>query len=403
MSAYVARQPIFNGNLEIYGYELLFRDEAESNQFTDVGGDAASSETIVNSFHDIGIERITDGKRAFVNFTEKLLLDKVATILPSKILVIEVLETILPTKEILAVCSELRTMGYLIALDDFILSPEYMPFIEVADIIKVDFMSSPMDEIEAFAKSIKTRPIRLLAEKIETYEIFEAAKRMGFRLFQGYFFSKPVIMKSRGVLGPLKVNCMRLIHLSIQPDVNFSKIADIIKQDTALSFLLLRVVNSAFFGMRYKIKGIRQALAILGMTELKKWITIISMTRLKDNRPGELITIALIRARFLELAAPLAGIKSDAENLFMIGLMSLMDAIMDMPLADILQETSVSDEISETLLTRTGKRGDMLSMIIAYEYSEWDTAQELAGKCSLTMSKVSTLYIDSIEWAHSIR
>jgi EAL and modified HD-GYP domain-containing signal transduction protein len=278
-----------------------------------------------------------------------------------------------------------------------------MPFIDVADIIKVDFISSPMDEIEAFARSMKNRPIRLLAEKIETYEIFEAAKRMGFRLFQGYFFSKPVVMKSKGALGPMKVNCMRLIHLATQPDANFVKISEIIKQDTALSFLLLRVVNSAFFGMRYQIKGIRQALAILGMSELKKWITIISMTRLKDNKPGELITMALIRARFLELCAPLAGIKSDAENMFMIGLISLMDAIMDIPLADILQETSMSDEISETLLTRSGRRGDMLSMIIAYEYSEWDTAQAIAEKCSLTMNKVSELYISAIEWAHSIR
>jgi EAL and modified HD-GYP domain-containing signal transduction protein len=389
--------------LEIYGYELLFRDAADSAQFTDVGGDAATSETIVNSFHDIGIERITDGKRAFVNFTEKLLIDKVATILPNKILVIEILETILPTKEILDACAELRALGYMIALDDFILAPEYMPLIDVADVVKVDFIDSPMDKIETFARAMKDKPIRLLAEKIETYEIFEAAKRMGFRLFQGYFFSKPVVIKAKGVLGPLKVNCMRLIHLSMQPDANFVKIAEIIKQDTALSFLLLRVVNSAFFGMRYQIKGIRQALAILGMTELKKWVTVISMTRLKDNKPGELITMSLIRARFLERTAPLAGIKNETENMFMIGLMSLMDAIMDMPLADILRETNVSDEISGALLTRSGKRGDMLSMIVAYEYGEWDTAQAMAEKCSLTMSEVSELYIDAIEWARSMK
>jgi EAL and modified HD-GYP domain-containing signal transduction protein len=331
-----------------------------------------------------------------------LLLDKVATILSNKILVIEVLETILPTPEVLTTCSELRELGYTIALDDFILSPEYMPLIDVADIIKVDFLSTSIEDIEEFVQTLKGRPIKLLAEKIETYEVFEAAKSMGFKLFQGYFFSKPVIIRSKGSLEPMKVNCMRLIHLAANPDVNFTKIAEIIKQDTALSFLLLRVVNSAFFGMRYKIKGIRQALAILGMIELKKWITIISMSRIKDNKPGELITMAIVRARFLELAAPLTGLKKEAENMFMIGLMSLMDAIMDMPLPDIIRETSVSEEISEALLTRYGVRGDLLSIIIAYESCQWDTAHAMAEKRGLTMDSVFKLYMDAIEWANKM-
>ncbi|MDR1217021.1 MAG: HDOD domain-containing protein [Oscillospiraceae bacterium] len=398
----MARQPIFDSKLNILGYELLFRESTEATAFTDVGGDTASSETIRNSFHDIGIEKITNGKLAFVNFTEKLLLDKVATILSNKILVIEVLETILPTPEVLATCSELRELGYTIALDDFILSPEYMPLIDVADIIKVDFLSTSIEDIEEFVHTLKGRPIKLLAEKIETYEVFEAAKNMGFKLFQGYFFSKPVIIRSKGALEPMKVNCMRLIHLAANPDVNFTKIAEIIKQDTALSFLLLRVVNSAFFGMRYKIKGIRQALAILGMIELKKWITIISMSRIKDNKPGELITMAIVRARFLELAAPLTGLKKEAENMFMIGLMSLMDAIMDMPLPDIIRETSVSEEISEALLTRYGVRGDLLSIIVAYESCQWDTAYAMAEKRGLTMDAVFKLYMAAIEWANKM-
>jgi EAL and modified HD-GYP domain-containing signal transduction protein len=225
---------------------------------------------------------------------------------------------------------------------------------------------------------------------------------MGFKLFQGYFFSKPVIVKSHGALEPMKINCMRLIHLSLQPDINFSKISEIIKQDTALSFLLLRVVNSAFFGMRYKIKGVRQALAILGIVELKKWITIISMSRLKDTKPDELISMALIRARFLELAAFTAGLKKEAENLFMIGLMSLMDAIMDMPLTEIINETRVSDEIADTLLTRSGKRGAMLSMIIAYESCRWDTTQTIARGFGFTMDNVFNLYLEAIEWTRNM-
>jgi EAL and modified HD-GYP domain-containing signal transduction protein len=225
---------------------------------------------------------------------------------------------------------------------------------------------------------------------------------MGFKLFQGYFFSKPVIMKSKGKLGPMKLNCLRLVRLATEPDVNFTKIADIIKQDTGLSFLLLRVVNSAFFGMRYEIKSIKQALAILGMTELKKWIMIISMSRIRDNKPGELITMALIRARFLEVIAPRAGMKREAENMFMIGLMSLMDAIMDIPLSDIIHETSVSDEIGQALLTRSGRRGELLTMITAYESSQWDAALSIAKSCGLTMEDVFKAYIQAIEWTHTM-
>jgi EAL and modified HD-GYP domain-containing signal transduction protein len=402
MGTCVARQPIFDKKLNIFGYELLFREDDVSTQFTAVDGDMASSETIINSFHDIGIEKMTDGKRAFVNFTEKLLLDKVATILSSKVLVIEVLETILPTQEVLDACCELRARGYTIALDDFVISPEYMPFLDVADIIKVDFISTPLDEIEAFAASIKPRKIKLLAEKIETHEMFEVAKKLGFKLFQGYFFSKPVILKSKSALGPTKISCLRLIRLSSQPDVNFAKIADTIKQDTALSFLLLRVVNSAFFGMRYEIKSIRQALTILGMTELKKWIMVISMSRIKDNKPGELITMALIRARFLELISPYAGMRRDSENMFMVGLMSLMDVIMEIPLEELIHETSVSEEIAKSLLTKSGKRGNLLSIIIAYEACQWDETQSLASKYKLTMDTVFKLYMDAIEWANNM-
>jgi EAL and modified HD-GYP domain-containing signal transduction protein len=368
-----------------------------------VDADAASSETIMKSFHDIGIDKITSGKKAFVNFTERLLLDGVATILPSKFLVVEILESVLPTPEVLGACRELRERGYLIALDDFILSPEYMPLISIADIIKIDFISTDLSAIERFTTAIRNKPITLLAEKIETYDVFETAKRLGFTLFQGYFFSKPMIIQSKGVLSPMKTTCMRLIHLSFDPDVNFHKISGIIKQDTALSFLLLRVVNSAFFGMRYKITGIRQALTILGMAELKKWVTMISMSRLGDNKPDELITTALVRARFLELIAPRVGIRNDVENMFMVGLMSLMDAIMDMPLDEVIRSTSVSDEISEALLTRFGKRGELLSLIIAYESGGWDTASQIADKYVISMDTITTLYIEAIEWTRMMK
>jgi EAL and modified HD-GYP domain-containing signal transduction protein len=353
----------------------------------------------MNSFLDIGIEKVTNGKRAFVNFTEKLLLDEIATILPSSVLVIEVLETVEPTPEIIAACSNLRERGYIIALDDFIIEPRYMPLIAVADIIKVDFLASSMDEITNFAGLMKGKPIRLLAEKLENNEMFETAKKLGFDLFQGFFFSKPVVLQQQKGVSPLKINCMQLIRYSLDPDVNYNDMAAIFKQDTVLSYMLLRVVNSAFFGLRYTVSSIRQALAILGMDELKKWVTMISMSRLRDNKPTELITMALVRARFLEHLGPKAGISKNTENLFMVGMLSLMDVIMDIKMEDVIIQTSVAPDIAEAVLTKDGKYGNLLSLIISYEVSAWDKVTEIAAAEGISMDDINMIYIEAIDWA----
>ncbi|NLO47820.1 MAG: HDOD domain-containing protein, partial [Clostridiales bacterium] len=301
MGSYVARQPIFTKNLNIYGYELLYRIDIGSTSFYDeVDPDTATSEAIMNTFHEIGIDRITNGKRAFVNFTKKLLLDQVATILPHRILVIEILENILPTPDVLEACRLLKKKGYILALDDFNMAPENMPFLDVADIVKIDFLATPPERIKPFIASVRKKSIKFLAEKLETYDDFEMAKSLGFTLFQGYFFCKPVIVSAETKLTPMQLHRMQLIALSFDPNINYTKIMSVIKQDIALSFRLFRVVNSAYFGLKYTVHNIRQALAILGMDEIKKWITLISMSELKDDKPNELITMSLVRARFME-------------------------------------------------------------------------------------------------------
>ena len=403
MGSYVARQPIFNKSLKVFGYELLFRVNLDSTSFQgEIDGDAATSETIMNTFHDIGIDRVTNGNRAFINFTENLLLDEVATILPSRILVVEILENILPTEKILNACRTLKKRGYLIALDDFVMTPEYMPFLSVANIVKIDFMNTPKDIIKPFVKSIKSRPLIFLAEKLETYDDFEMAKNMGFSLFQGYFFSKPVIVTTNTPLTPMKLHRMQLIALSFDPNVSFSKMANVIKQDIALSYRLFRVVNSAFFGLRYTVKNIRQALSILGMDEIKKWITLISMSELKDDKPNELITVSLVRARFLELIAPLVGMKKSSDDLFMVGLMSLIDALMDLPMDEIFKRTMISPNISQPLLTGEGRFADLLSIITAYESSDWDKSQYIAEIYNLSLDKVFDIYLQAIDWANQL-
>ena len=403
MSSCVARQPIFDEKLRIYGYELLFRDTSESVEFNAVDGSRATSETISHSFHDIGIERVTGGKRAFVNFTEKLLLQGVATILTNRILVVEVLETVEPTPEVIHACEMLRKEGYLVALDDFILEPKYYPLLAVADIIKVDFLATPYEKIKVFAHSMRNKRVILLAEKLETQEDFDKAKELGFKLFQGYFFAKPVILKNKQPsLTPMKINSLRLIRLANDINVDFRKIADIIKQDVALSYRLLRVVNSAFFGLRYTVKNIRQALAILGMEEIKKWVTLVSLAEMSDSKPDELVTMALIRARLMEKMAEHVGLKKQSDDMFMVGLLSLMDVLMDLSMEDIAKRTNIAEHIYMPLVTGEGTYAEILSIIVHYERSEWDTCFEMAKKYNLTAVQLHNMYIEAIEWSHSL-
>lgn len=402
MESCVARQPIFNNNMEIYGYELLYRHDNKSTAFQgEVSSDTATSETIINSFHSIGIQKITNGKYAFINFTEKLLLTQIATLIPSSLLIIEVLENISPTEEVLEACHTLKKKGYKLALDDFVFKPQYEQFLSVAGIVKIDFLNTPLNEIKHTMWEMKKYKVVFLAEKLETIEDYELAKSLGFSLFQGFFFSKPRIVNTSTRLTPNHLHRLQLIRLAFDPNVNYPKISEIIKHDAALTYRLFRVVNSVYFGLGYTVSNVRQALSILGMDEIKKWITLISMSQIGNNKPGELITMSLVRARFMELIAPKAGLSSSAEDMFIVGLMSLMDVITDTPMQEIISLTSMSSSIAEPLLYKTGKIGSILTLIIHYENSRWADVLELAAKYGISLNAISKSYLQAIEWSDS--
>ena len=399
MGICVARQPIFTKGLKVYGYELFFRNNDVATSVGEIHRDTASSETILSSIQDLGVEKVTNGKRAFINFTEKLILDQIATLLPNSILVIEVTEPIAPTPEILANCRKLKEKGYLFAFDDFVVMPGYGDFLPLADIIRIDFTKAPLDMVRRYMTVAAGKDITLLAKMLETNDDFAMAKSMGFTIFQGKFFCRPVNIETKGRIATLKGNCLRLVGLSFDSNIDVPEIAEIIKQDVALSYMLFRVVNSAFFGLNYTVNNIKQALTILGLEEIKKWVTLISMSRMTDDKPSELVSMSLTRARFMELLAPLVGEIPEKDNMFMMGLLSLMDSLMDMTLQELVNKTGISEEISVPLLTREGKFGELLSMIISYENSEWDAAQAIAERYGLSMDKVSTCYTSAITWA----
>ncbi|HHU22259.1 MAG TPA: HDOD domain-containing protein [Clostridiales bacterium] len=392
----VACQPIFNTKKDIYGYELLYRADVSSEKYDATDGSSATRDVLVTAFSDIGIDKITGGKKAFVNFTSDLILEELPLIIPSRILVVELLEDIQPTEEMLMACTRLKERGYIIALDDFIYTEGYEPLIELADIIKVDFLNSSEGYIGDLAKKVKSNPRKvLLAEKIETYEAFEMARALGFTLFQGFFFCKPAIATSSRV-DAMRLSKLQLIRSIADPEINFADLAEIIKRDVVLSYRLLKIVNSAYYGLNYSVTGILHALTILGLNDIRKWVSLIVLNQTKSSKPSELIRMALIRGIFMESLARNINEYRSAESYFLIGLFSLADAIMDVSIETIMKETHLSSEISEPLITQKGEKAELLQIIKHIERAEWDEAMEICNKYNIDGDKVYKLYVEAI-------
>ena len=406
MDTFVARQPIFDTRNNVYAYELLYRSDAVRNYFdvmTDP--DQASKRTLINSFMEIGLDKLTGGRRAFVNFTKHLLLDGTSELLSPELLTIEILENVVPTPDILEACGRIKQDGFQIALDDFVFSESNHAFFDYADIIKVDFLQTPLSEIAALTQHIRDRHatgnyethIKLLAEKIENKDIFNTALEMGFEYFQGYYFSKPVIVAGRSI-NPATINRMRLLQLSMQKDFCFDDVADIIKQDVALSYRLLQFVNSVHFSFRAVISNIQQALVALGTGEVRKWMALICLIELNQDKTPELTRMSLIRARFLEHVALFTGNVSRMETFYLIGMFSLMDTLMEMPMAEVLAQINVDEAVSTPLVSRSGREYELLSLIELYERGNFDAATEQAEKMSLPESRLADAYMEAVQW-----
>lgn len=409
MSTCLARQPIFDTNLNVYGYELLFRSSEASKSYDGTDPDQASSETIMLSL-DIGARRLTGNRMAFINFTENLLLNEVATILPRNFLVVEILETVNPSEEVLDACRKLKKQGYLLSVDDYEYSESNLDLLELADIVKIDFLKYTSTEaLKKEVEKIRTRlhkigrfsKTRLLAEKVETQEAYLMAKEIGFSYFQGYFFSKPEIF-SKKTIYPMRVNQLRLVRDAMDPMVDYKRLAETIGNDPILSYRILRLVNSAYYGLRYRLSSIKHALAVLGIENIKKYVTLLTIEQMTDDRPDELCRMSLIRGHFLESLAPLVGMRKAKNDLFLLGLFSLMDIMTGVSMQEVVELTQLSENIAVPLLTGKGKKADMLNLIISYEQGSFDHTGEMAMKYGLSLQVILELYLDAVEWSDEL-
>jgi c-di-GMP-related signal transduction protein len=400
MDAYVARQPIFSRNKKIYAYELLFRD-GTANFVPDIDGDVATATVMSNSVLTIGIESILGDKKAFINFTQNLLVKKVPLLLPKETTVVEILENVTPEDDLLAACAEIASQGYLLALDDFEYSHELLPLIELAHIIKFDFRLTPLQEIDAYLQQLPPGNRRLLAEKVETHEEFEIALEMGFELFQGYFFCKPEIIRGREIPGS-QLNLIQLMSELNKSDFQFNQLENLVAQDVGLSYKLMRYINSPYFGRANKVASVKQALVFLGEKEIRRFISLVAMSRLAADKPNELVRTSCIRGKFCELICENNPNQWDPPELFTLGMFSLIDAIVDTTMQDVMGRMPLSTNLKDALISFKGPLSPYLALICSYERGEWQQVSKLASALSLDEKGLPELYRQACEWSNSL-
>lgn len=398
MDILIARQPIYNRNLKVFAYELLYRNNTETNTYPEVNGDSATVSVIMGTFLSIGIETVTNKKPGFINFTANLLKSDVVKMLPTRYLGIEILEDIEPTNEILNVCKELKAIGYTIALDDYLYSESSKKFIQYANIIKMDFLQASDKQLQDIVYKYKRKGIKFLAEKIETKEDFIKAKSYGYDYFQGYYFSRPSLIQKKDIL-PLQVNALKVLELLQNDDCDINEIASIISYDPGMVYKLFKMVNSVFCGGRRKITKINIAIMRIGLKELQTWIFYILLYGMNADKPDELIRQSILRARAAEELCAKKKLSSDISSFSLMGLFSLMDVIMDTPFETILSYLSISKNITNALINPGDDiYGSVVRVIRSYDEADWDEAEKAGKLIDLSLDEYQDIYLRAAKW-----
>lgn len=394
-SVLLARQPIFDANLNLYAYELLFRSTFEnSSGITDIDGDKATTEVINRTFLELGIDRVLGNKRGFINLTRSFLTGERELPFDNSQIVLEVLEDIDIDDAVLASINKLSQQGYVIALDDFIFKESLRPAVQAAQIIKIDLLALSEEELIEHVNILKQENVQLLAEKVETEQQFELCRKLGFEYFQGYFFCKPTIINDKP-LPDNKASALQILSELQKDDIDIDSIESLISQDVGLSYKLMRTLNSAAIGLPRKIDSIRQGIMLLGIQMIKSWVTIIAYSDAEAST-SELLTTALVRAKMAELLAESFGCLP--ETAFLVGLFSPLDAILQKPMSDLLATIPLHEEVKQALLNGKGQLGDLLNFVVPYEQNEVMSIPD-----NISIEQLNDAYLKATEWTDITR
>jgi len=400
IDVFVARQPIFDRHDSLAGYELLYRNTALSTIADGAAADAMCTDTVIHSFLDIGLDDLTDGHRAFVNCTREFLLDGQVELLPAKKVVIEVLETVGNDAAVVAACRRLTQNGYQLALDDYVDDPSYDALLHTVGMVKLDVLHRKPGELSALMHRLRPFKLQILAECVETMDMHQECMKLGFDLFQGYFYRRPELV-TRKEIEVGQTAMLRLLNMLRDHETPDAAIEGGFRSDPTLTYKLLRIVNSASIGGR-GIDSIGYAIRIVGRQMLYRWLALLMVSSMVTGNDvtDQLVYAALLRARLCELIAESSPQVRHPQALFMTGLFSMLDVLLRIPMRDVLARVSVSDEIRQAVMEGTGPYAEPLLLADAYQRGEWDQVDVLASSLGVLPMQMAWLYTKSLTWVN---
>jgi len=393
---YVARQPIFDRDEKVYGYELLFRDGLE-NAFH--GDREVASRATLDSTLLMGLDVLCDGKLAFVNCTRDTLIKGLVRLLPPKSTVVEVLETVPADPDVVAACVELKEAGYLIALDDYVAGDRREALIGIADIIKVELKLNNDEQRAGLLKKMQPLRCQLLAEKVESYADFVRVRDEGFVYFQGYFFRRPEMLTTHDMPAN-RLNYLRMLQEVSRPELHVPALEKLIKAEASICYRLLRYLNSAAFGFANEIHSVRHALSIMGERDVRRWVRLVAAVGAGQEKSSDLVLSALVRGRFGELLAP--RVSHGQSDLFLLGLLSLIDAMLETPMEEILERVPLDQATKAVLLGKPSPLRPVFQLMLAHESGEWRAAASLCEDLHLDAEDIAGYYWQAQQWAREL-
>lgn len=400
MELLVGRQPIFDTDQNVYAYELLFRGGFTS--VIDNVDEYMTNDVLHNALFSIGLEKITSNKPAFINFSRSFIVNRIPDLLPKESFVIELLEHVEPDEEVISRCKELKQKGYTLALDDFVFTTNcFYKLFPYIDIIKIDWSITDTQSRRELIKKLRGYPLKLLAEKVETIEEYHEAKELGCIYFQGYFFKKPDTVSGKDISSNY-ANNMKLIKEISVSDFDFNLLEDVIRKDPSLTFKILKFVNSSSMGIRNEVTSLKQAMVLIGIQQLRKWMYLIFLRDMSKKKPMELLSTAVIRAHFCESLAKKSTYSDRASECFLLGMFSLLDALTGMPLEELTESLPLHIDIKDAILGKKNKLRIFVDACICYEESDWKTLKVYSSELNISEYDIAEIYKQSIHWAHSI-
>lgn len=397
MKLAIIRRPIFNRYMEVDAYEIIFRSGTSEYLGCTIADPVAESicSEVSTSF---SLERLSNNKRIFVSFDNRLLQNEIALKLPRNLITVELMERLPPVERLLEICSHLKEEGYLIACNELIFIPAYEPVQKLIDVIRIDFLAVSGQMRREMSEKGKLLHGKIMAYNVESVADFNETIQLGYDYVQGRFFTKPQIVAGSDI-NVSRGNYLRILSELTQPNIDLDRLAEVIQHDVAFSYKLMKFVNSAAFGFKTAIRSIKQALILLGKQEVMHWVSSLTLREAAHNKPQEVLSLSVTRAKFGELLAIQVGLTSRSNDLFLMGIFSLIDVLLDRALADILNELPLASDVTAALLGEKNQLKDLLELVLAYEKGDWAKVTAISAELNVLEEEIPKLYVKATSWA----